>query len=99
MNRKIQVRFLEGKGGVIRPTYSIQNGFWGRWSNYIYGLHGDNKELKKLVESEGEDYYRSNFHFTILEVVGSYLTDDEIIRKESKWKEKLFTREFGYNSN
>ena len=23
MNRKIQVRFLEGKGGVIRPTYSI----------------------------------------------------------------------------
>jgi hypothetical protein len=25
MNRKIQVRFLEGKGGVIRPTYSIQS--------------------------------------------------------------------------
>lgn len=76
-----------------------ENGFWGRWSHYIYGLHGDNKELKKLVENEGEDYYRNNFHFTILEVVGSYLTDDEIIKKESKWKEKLFTREFGYNAN
>ena len=25
MNRKIQVRFLEGKGGVIRPTYSIKD--------------------------------------------------------------------------
>ncbi len=76
-----------------------ENGFWGRWSDYINTLHGGNTQLIELVKNEGEEYFKNNFKFTILEVVGSYITETEIDQKESKWKKKLFTRKHGYNSN
>lgn len=75
------------------------NGIWGRWSNYIWGYHGGNKQLVNLVKNLGEDYFKKNFKFTVLETMGSSVTDDEIVQRESLWKNKLMSKDFGYNSN
>ncbi|WP_027128614.1 GIY-YIG nuclease family protein [Fusobacterium perfoetens] len=72
---------------------------YGRWSNYIYGFDGGNKELIKLRKEEGEEYFKENFKFSILEVFGMSFEDKNIEAKESLWKEKLMSRQFGYNSN
>jgi len=75
------------------------NGIWGRWSNYIYGFTGGNKGLVELLKKEGQEYFEENFQFSVLEIVGSTVSDDEIIQKENLWKDKLKTREYGYNKN
>lgn len=72
---------------------------YGRWSNYIYGFDGGNKELIELREEKGIEYFKENFKFSILETMGMGVTNDNIEIKESLWKEKLMTRKFGYNSN
>ncbi len=76
-----------------------EDGIWGRWNSYIYGFHGNNVDLVKLFEEETEEYFRENFKFAILEVIPSARTQDEVNDKESLWKRKLFSREFGYNQN
>ncbi|WP_319200071.1 GIY-YIG nuclease family protein [uncultured Ilyobacter sp.] len=75
------------------------DGIWGRWSQYIYNYNGGNKELVQLTCEHGEEYFKNNFKFTVLETVGSSATDEEIIQKESLWKEKLMSKSFGYNAN
>jgi hypothetical protein len=75
------------------------DGIWGRWSQYIYNYNGGNKELVQLTGEHGEEYFKNNFKFTVLETVGSSATDEEIIQKESLWKEKLMSKSFGYNAN
>lgn len=76
-----------------------EGGIWGRWSNYIYGYTGGNKELVELKDKFTEEYFKENFKFSILETVGSIVTKEEILRLEALWKEKLLTRTHGYNSN
>ena len=76
-----------------------EGGIWSRWSNYIHGYHGGNKELRELVDKFEDTYFKENFKFSVLEVAGSAVTEEEIIKLESLWKEKLLTRDFGYNSN
>ena len=60
--------------------------------------HGNNKELKKLIEKNGADY-ATNFQFAILEIRSNITSDEEIVKREVHWKDKLMTREFGYNQN
>jgi hypothetical protein len=74
------------------------NGIWGRWSDYIYGYHGNNKELKELHAQNSKEYFEENFKFTILEVLSKSLVPEEVIQRESLWKRKLQTVKFGYNS-
>ncbi|PML52081.1 excinuclease ABC subunit C [Vibrio lentus] len=74
-------------------------GIWGRWSDYIYGCHGNNKELKELYAINTREYFEKHFKFTILEVLSSSLTPEEVIKRESLWKSKLQTIEFGYNAS
>lgn len=73
-------------------------GIWGRWSDYIFGFHGNNKELKELYEFHSEKYFKENFKFTILEIMPTTKTPDEVIQRESMWKRKLLSIKFGYNS-
>jgi len=68
-----------------------EDGFLGRWNGYATTGHGGNK---RMLEREESDYI-----VTILEVSSSTATVDEIIRRESIWKEKLGSREFGMNAN
>ena len=74
------------------------NAFWQRWAEYAKNGHGNNKLLKETISKNGKEYV-SNFTFSILEIFGLNTMDDEIINKESFWKERLLTRKFGYNEN
>ncbi|WP_067522812.1 GIY-YIG nuclease family protein [Endozoicomonas ascidiicola] len=80
----------------VGSAYGNQ-GIWGRWSDYIYGFHGNNKELKELYSINSEKYFKDHFKFTILEVLSTSLVPEEVIQRESLWKRKLLTVKFGYN--
>src|SRR3546814_1913142 len=68
-----------------------EDGFLGRWTGYARDGHGGNIGLKSRELSD--------YQVSILEVCGSGLTVDEIIRVEALWKAKLQSREMGLNKN
>lgn len=74
-------------------------GIWSRWACYIGTGHGWNDELTKIIEEKKLRYARENFRFSILEIMTMMTSDDEIISRESHWKNALLTREHGYNKN
>jgi len=80
-----------------------EDGIFSRWANYFSsGGHGGNKLLKKLLlsKSNGIDYARKNFQFSLLEQASSRDSEQYIIQRESYWKETLLTRgEYGLNDN
>jgi hypothetical protein len=59
--------------------------------------HGDNKELRVLVESDPQ--YGRNFNFMVLQTLPKDLTQLKVIKYEQMYKKKLGTRSFGLNSN
>ncbi|MBP5449128.1 MAG: GIY-YIG nuclease family protein, partial [Spirochaetales bacterium] len=76
-----------------------EGGRWERWSNYICSLDGGNKQLMELINNKGEKYVQNNFKYTLLEIFAMHASAESIIERENYWKEKLMTREHGYNSN
>jgi hypothetical protein len=75
-----------------------ENGIWGRWCSYSQTGHGGNKEIRQLLRKQGMEH-AENFQFAILETGDSRATDDDILARESHWKNVLLTREFGLNAN
>ena len=71
---------------------------WSRWSDYGKNGHGNNVELKELLNKKGEDY-KKNFRYSVLEICNMNLGEDYILGRESYWKDILMTRSFGYNDN
>lgn len=71
---------------------------WQRWETYASNGHGENKELKKLLRENGEDY-KFRFKYSILEVCNMNLGNDYIKERETYWKDVLLTRNFGLNDN
>ena len=69
-----------------------EGGFWGRWQ--VHAKTGGYGDAVKLKSRDPSDY-----QVTILEVVGTSTTNDEIIQIEKQWKEKLRTKEMGLNGN
>jgi hypothetical protein len=67
------------------------DGFYGRWRQYAVDGHGGNIRLKSRD--------RSDYQVSILEVAGSSASVEDIAKLESRWKEKLQTREMGLNAN
>jgi len=82
----------------VGSAYGSQ-GIWGRWSDYIYGYHGNNKELKELYAIHSQEYFEKHFKFSILEVLSTSLAPEEVILRESLWKSKLLSVQFGYNNS
>jgi hypothetical protein len=68
-----------------------EEGFRQRWKQYAITGHGGNISLKN-----GD---RSDYQVSILEVAGSGSNPDDILKMESRWKEKLQSREMGLNKN
>ena len=68
-----------------------EQGFWGRWQDYIRTGHGGNVALKSRDPSD--------YQVSILEVAGTRSTPDDIIKMEIQWKAKLQSREMGLNRN
>jgi len=75
-----------------------EGGIWGRWEDYAKSGHGGNKELVALLAEKGGEH-ASNFLFSILEICDLIATKDEVLARETHWKNVLLSREFGYNSN
>ncbi len=67
-----------------------EQGFWGRWSNYVATGHGGNVKMKELPECD--------YQVTILEVCSTSASTEEILKNERLWMRKLSTREFGLNT-
>lgn len=61
-------------------------------------FHGYSKSLKQIIKENGEDYV-NNFQFSILEIRSMTTDKDEIIQRETFWKNVFLTKEHGYNEN
>lgn len=70
-----------------------------RWSSYVVNGHGDNAELKKIVETLGFQHIKDHFQYVLLENYNARVDKEFILRRELWWKSALCSREFGYNSN
>ena len=75
-----------------------QAGIWGRWRAYAEDGHGGNVELKKVMKELGSDHTK-NFRYSILEIADTHASANEVLRRESHWKEVLLTRTHGLNAN
>lgn len=73
------------------------DGLLGRWSNYAKTKHGGNELLIKLLEKYPQRYKK--FQYSILQLLPKNIASEMAVDAESKWKEKLCTREHGYNDN
>ncbi len=75
-----------------------EGGVWHRWSEYADDGHGGNVELKKLLADEGVKY-AENFRYSILEISDLHDSQDNILQRESHWKDILMSRTYGLNAN
>lgn len=67
-------------------------GIWQRWMCYVITEgHGGNVELMRRIKEDPE-YGKKNFEFAVLETFGSSTGDDEILQRESWWKDTLGSR-------
>lgn len=73
-------------------------GIWGRWCAYVQTGHGGNHELRQLLETQGPDY-AANFQYGVLETADSRATEQDVLARESHWKQLLLTQPHGYNAN
>ena len=73
-------------------------GIWQRWVGYAKNGHGGNKELKKLLKEKGERY-SDNFQYSILEIADTHASTNDVLERESHWKDILCSRLHGYNAN
>jgi len=74
-----------------------KDGLLARWKEYIATGHGHTKEMTDIMNVCPEQY--KHFQFSILQILPKNLSDDEVIKIESLYKDKLLTRQFGMNSN
>jgi hypothetical protein len=68
-----------------------EDGFWGRWQDYIQTGHGGNLGLKSRDSSD--------YQVSILEVAGTSAATDDILKMEGRWQAKLQSQEMGLNRN
>lgn len=85
-----------------------KNGILGRWKVYLKSGYDKNekengkypnKKLQELVKKQKMQYVKDNFQYSILDTFTEEVSNEEVINRESWWKEILCSREFGYNAN
>ena len=87
---------LNGKLYVGSATAG--EGIWSRWCSYSMTGHGGDLELKRLLKAEGAAY-ADNFQFGVLEIADTHASTEDILARESYWKDLLLSRAHGYNAN
>lgn len=85
-------------GKLYVGSASGEGGIWERWKAYSETGHGGNVELRQLLQDKGASYARG-FRFSILEIADTHASRDDILTRESHWKDVLQTRGFGLNAN
>jgi hypothetical protein len=88
----------EDTGAQYIGSATGEDGIWGRWSDYARNGHGGNQLLRKLVRSDPA-LYPNGFRFSILQILPKTMSRDEVIARESVYKDKLGTRSVGLNRN
>lgn len=73
-------------------------GIWSRWSSYSNNGHGGNEELKLLLQEKGTEH-ANYFQYSILEIADTHASDQDVLNRESHWKNVLRSIEFGLNGN
>ncbi len=81
----------------IGKTADKKEGIWHRWEEYAQTGHGGDKDLKQLLDQDPS--YAKNFQWIILEILNLNVTARESDQRETFYKQKFLTREFGYNNN
>jgi hypothetical protein len=84
-------------GNKYIGSASGKEGILGRFKDYSKNGHGENVELKRLVEED--PLYARNFYYSLLETLPLSCTKKEVEDREKLYKKKLFTREYGLNRN
>jgi hypothetical protein len=67
------------------------DGFWGRWQQYVTTGDGGNVGLLGREPSD--------FQVSILEQAGNLESINDILEKEARWKRRLLSKELGLNRN
>jgi GIY-YIG catalytic domain len=75
-----------------------EGGIWQRWCEYSANGHGGNRELRQLIQHDGERG-ATGFRFSILEIADTHASTEDILRRESHWKKILLARSHGLNAN
>jgi len=75
-------------------------GIWERWKQYSKTGHGENKNQEIILQKHGFAY-SLNFQFSILETADTNASKDDVLKRETHWKDALCSREShgGYNAN
>jgi len=74
------------------------DGIWGRWTYYVNtNGHGENLALKELVALDKN--HARHFQYTILMLLPKTYTQDQAVKTEMIFKQKLGSRAFGLNNN
>lgn len=74
-----------------------KEGIWQRWSEYAKNYTGGNTMLKEILAENNSDY--KNFRYSILQTLPSNITQNEIVKIENLYKEKLGSRFHGLNES
>lgn len=88
----------KSSGKLYVGSATGEGGIWQRWAEYATNSHGNNRQLIELKKQFGDVPFE-NFYFSILEIADTHSSENEILVRESHWKNVLLTRQFGYNDN
>lgn len=100
----------ESNGKLYVGSATGKQGIYGRWSTYLDDGYDKaeendkdypNKGLKELVEHNGTDYIKQNFHYSIMEYFPkNEFGKEKAIEREQYWKKVLQSAHpNGYNYN
>ena len=81
----------------VGSTYN-HKGIWGRWREYADTGHGNDVSLIELLSGDTK-YAEKYFQWCILETIPLKILPEQAIDRETLYKRKFGTRDFGYNNN
>lgn len=85
-------------GELYVGSASGEGGIWQRWCQYAATGHGGNVELRQLLQDDSSERAAA-LRFSILEIADVHASLEEILERESHWKNVLLTRTHGLNAN
>lgn len=85
----------------VGSAYGQYAGLWQRWEQYanVKNLTGGNKYFENFKKEGNEKYIVDNFQYSILEIMDTKTPDEDILKRESHWKDVFKSREYGMNKN
>lgn len=87
----------EGTGDLYVGSASGEGGIWGRWRNYADSGDGGNARLRELIQRDTN--YPKQFRFSVLQTLPKTMAREEVVRRESSYKQKLGKRAACLNAN